>query len=167
MGNKKAMTLQTRLNVDECRKRLHQRPRDQYKINQFDLGFSISTRGDKFNISKITQLPNIFRPNFSGILQSENGKTKISGHFYTMLFAKLYFGLFLGVGTLVILVVSIGFILATIEGKGPPLEFLVPFSIFPLIWLGLFSSITVIGRWLARNDKKEIVNYLEELFELK
>jgi hypothetical protein len=167
VNKNKNIKLQTRQNIVECRKRLQENPIARYKINQFDLGFRIGARDDKFKISKINQLPNIFRPVFSGILQSDKGKTKISGNFHMMLFVKLFFGLLLGAGILVTILIYVHLIPDLVDGIGPPLGIKIFSIFFPLIWLGIVSSIIVFGRWLSKNDRQEIIGLLDVLLKAK
>jgi hypothetical protein len=167
MKKSNIITLQSNLDMNQCIINLQQIKTNNNEIYQYILGFNIKLHNNKFKISKITQLHNVFRPIFSGTILLENGKTLIYGNFSMMPLVKILVGFALSLITIIALVTWLVMFAVTRAGKGPSSDLWIVIIGLPLICYAFVLLAIFLGRWLARNDKKEIIEHLKELLEVK
>jgi hypothetical protein len=162
---KKSIHIQTQLGISECITKIRENDMGEFFSIPGDPVFRGDIRGNKIILSKVTQIPNIVRPYFHGNIQETNEKTEITGDFSMKLPVKIFFIVFLGTGSLITLVAWWAIFVISYIDKSLSTGYTIVYVIFPIVWLSIVASPLIIGRWLSRNDKKEIKEHLAKLFD--
>lgn len=165
MGKRDIYYFRSNLSLAECLGRLRHPPDVTPGIGNFDLGFKISLFQDIIQVSKKTQLNNPFSPHFQGIIKKEGNETIISGEFKIQQLIKIVSGFLLGVGTLIATVFYVFSFFLFPESRDNSGMSIIDYA-FPIIWVLAVVCVIIIGRWFARNDKKEVTRFLKAILDI-
>lgn len=162
----------TPLSVGECVKTITENATKRTFSSEFfsyyseDMNFLYSLDGSKFQLEKVINYRNSFKPIFYGTFIEQKKETVIEGEFHMHLFVRIFMAIWLSMAFIMSITMIIGSFFpkesSGIDGMNAALGVL--FSIF---FIGFGIGIVKVGRHFGIKQEQETIEFIERILKAK